>query len=200
MEPVVEYLRSARNRLWMKVVGERRGRLSIPIPRRTREHIIASLSVNFVERFFLENGHTVHKVDDDYGYDLVVTTYDLANQGAVEASSIYLQLKATDASDLFDADGVHTFPLQMKHYNQWTKEPLPVFVILYHAPTSKAYWQYLQGHVASGNAPRPKPGAKSIGLKIPASNEFNHSTVNYARERKQAILDQLQGKIRHELN
>ena len=44
--------------------------------RRTREHVIADLSVNFVERQVLLCGHTVERVRADYGYDLLLSTYD----------------------------------------------------------------------------------------------------------------------------
>ena len=44
--------------------------------RRTRQHVIASQSVNFVERFIVDAGHTAQRVEADYGYDLYVTTFD----------------------------------------------------------------------------------------------------------------------------
>ena len=45
--------------------------------RRTREHIIADLSVNHVERAILRAGHTTQRVLQDYGFDLYLTTYDV---------------------------------------------------------------------------------------------------------------------------
>jgi hypothetical protein len=46
-----------------------------PRKRRTREHVIADLSVHHVEGFILEEGHTAQRLDSDYGYDLVLFTY-----------------------------------------------------------------------------------------------------------------------------
>src|ERR1700712_5085304 len=63
--------------------------------RRTREHVIASLSVNFVERQALLCGDTVERVFNDYGYDLMLDTYD-AN-GEIEGGKIPIQVKASDA-------------------------------------------------------------------------------------------------------
>jgi hypothetical protein len=54
--------------------------------RRTREHVIASQSVNHVERFVIDEGYTAQRQDDDYGYDLHITTYD--DHGYVEPGSI----------------------------------------------------------------------------------------------------------------
>ena len=62
--------------------------------RRTRAHVIADLSVNHVEGFILNEGHTAQRLGSDYGYDLVLFTHD--EQGYLEPGAIYIQLKASD--------------------------------------------------------------------------------------------------------
>ncbi len=47
-----------------------------PRKQRTREHVIADQSVNHVERFIIDEGHTAQRMEKDYGYDLVLMTYD----------------------------------------------------------------------------------------------------------------------------
>jgi hypothetical protein len=47
-----------------------------PRKRRTRQHVIADQSVNHVERFIIEAGHVMHRLANDYGYDLVMMTFD----------------------------------------------------------------------------------------------------------------------------
>lgn len=69
-------------------------RKPIPRKRRTREHIIADLSVNHVERQVLLCGYTVERHRHDYGLDLLMSTYD--HNGEVENGEVRLQLKATD--------------------------------------------------------------------------------------------------------
>src|SRR5438309_953040 len=49
-----------------------------PRKRRTREHVIADLSVNHVERFVLRCGWTVQRTTHDYGIDLSMETYNAA--------------------------------------------------------------------------------------------------------------------------
>ena len=71
---------------------------SIPGKRQTREHVIADLSVDFVERQMLLCGHTVERPRHNYGYELYLTTYD-AN-GEPEDGEVRMQLKATDALPL----------------------------------------------------------------------------------------------------
>jgi hypothetical protein len=41
-----------------------------PRKQRTREHVIADLSVHYVEAFILWEGHTPYRLTPDYGYDL----------------------------------------------------------------------------------------------------------------------------------
>ena len=48
--------------------------------RRTREHIIADLSVNHLERFILTAGHVPATLTKDYGYDMAFFTHDSAGE------------------------------------------------------------------------------------------------------------------------
>ncbi len=66
----------------------------MPRKRRTRQHVIAALSTNHVERFIIEEGHTAQRLEFDYGYDLVMMTYDA--EGCAEPGLIYIQLKASE--------------------------------------------------------------------------------------------------------
>jgi hypothetical protein len=63
--------------------------------RRTREHIIADLSVNHVERFILQCGWTAQRISPDYGIDLIMETFD--TRGRIENGAVKFQLKATDS-------------------------------------------------------------------------------------------------------
>jgi len=63
--------------------------------RRTREHIIADLSVHHVEGFVLRCGWTVERTRHDYGIDLIMRTYRA--RGEVQNGEVFFQLKATDS-------------------------------------------------------------------------------------------------------
>jgi hypothetical protein len=62
--------------------------------RRTREHVIADLSINHVERFVLRCGWTVQRTSHDYGIDLVMETFN--EVGEPQNGRVLFQLKATD--------------------------------------------------------------------------------------------------------
>jgi hypothetical protein len=173
---------------------------ALPSPslkQRTREHIIAALSANSIERVFLEKGHTVLKTEQDYGIDLVVFTYD--KHGFVEAGNIYIQLKATDSPALSADKTFYSFSISTRDYNAWTIEPMPVILILYDASGNKAYWQYVQGYFEGNPSKRPKGRAESVAVRIPSRNLFDEKAVDYCCTKKQAVLSQLQGEIKHVL-
>jgi hypothetical protein len=65
-----------------------------PRKRRTRQHVIADLSVHHVEGFILEEGHTTQRLGSDYGYDLIVRTFD--DHGFIEPGAVYFQFKAME--------------------------------------------------------------------------------------------------------
>jgi hypothetical protein len=67
----------------------------MPRKKRPREHIIADLSVNFVERYIFLCGYSVERIEYNYGYDLQIFTYD--ENGEIENGQIYVQLKATNS-------------------------------------------------------------------------------------------------------
>ena len=67
---------------------------SLPRKRRTREHIIADLSVNHVERHVLLCGYVIERIRHDYGIDVAIYTFN--KKGEVEDDRILVQLKATD--------------------------------------------------------------------------------------------------------
>jgi hypothetical protein len=83
--------------------------------KRTRQHIIADLSVNFVERFIFEEGHTAQRLVSDYGYDLFMVTYD--DEGYPEPDLVYLQVKASD--NLAVKGDACVFDLDVRDYNLW---------------------------------------------------------------------------------
>src|SRR5437763_10649397 len=94
-----------------------------PRKRRTREHVIADLSMNFVERLIFENSYTAIRPTADYGYDLIMETYDEA--GFPEPDLVFLQLKATDHLGRFEREDSLFLQLDMRDCDRWTKTEIP---------------------------------------------------------------------------
>src|SRR6476661_7796379 len=110
--------------------------ISGPRKRRTRQHVIADLSVHHVEGFILEEGHTTQRLGSDYGYDLLVKTFD--EQGFIEPGTVYFQFKAMEK--LKKIGSSYIFDLDIRDYNLWMWEEEPVILILFDATEHRAFW------------------------------------------------------------
>ncbi len=158
-----------------------------PRKRRTREHIICDQSVNHVERFIIDAGHTPERVLTDYGYDLNMKTYDA--EGYVEPGSVYFQLKASETLPRSGTDVV--YDLDVRDVNLWLLEPLPVVLVLYEASRRRAYWLHVQAYFSERPARRPRSRAKTVRVRVPPRQKLTVRAVARMREIKQAALDQL---------
>jgi hypothetical protein len=148
-----------------------------PRKRRTRQHVIADLSVNYVERFIIEAGHTAQRLGPDYGYDLVMFTYD--EQGFVEPDSVFLQVKA---AEVLRASGpAYVFQLDIRDYNLWMMEKMPVILILFDATRRQAYWLDVQRYFHENAARQPKRGVKSVRVQVPKRQVVNRRALAQIR-------------------
>jgi hypothetical protein len=148
-----------------------------PRKQRTREHVIADLSVHHIEGFVLAEGHTAQRLERDYGYDLVLATYD--TDGYAEPGVIFVQLKAAEKLQTVGADRV--YDVDVRDYNLWTLERAPVILVLYDASKNRAYWLPIQRYFREDVARRPKKGAKTVRVRIPITQRVNRRAVAQIR-------------------
>jgi len=161
-----------------------------PRKQRTRQHVIADLSVHHVERFVLEQGYTAQRLSSDYGYDLLMSTFD--EQGYVEPGSIYFQFKA---KEVLVQTGMHyVYDVDIRDYNLWIREKMPVIFILFDASRRRAYWLAIQEYFRTDAARRPKKGARSVRVRVPRRQVVNGRVIAKMRELKWAALRQEQGE------
>lgn len=164
--------------------------------RRTREHIIADLSVNYVERFVLLCGHTVEKFSSDYGYDLILCTY--SDDGELENGNIYAQLKATDNIRLTGNGQSVSFTLKKKDLDTWLSEPLPVILIVYDATEDCAYWLYIQEYSENIKNFDIKKVKKYQNVSIPVENRVSKDSIRKFVKFKKNVLKQIyKNRIEH---
>ena len=76
--------------------------------------------MNHVERHVLACGYTVDRVEHDYGYDLVMHTYNDA--GEIDSGFIFFQVKATDALSVPTERGTIAFSLDVRDLALWLHE------------------------------------------------------------------------------
>jgi hypothetical protein len=153
--------------------------------RRTREHVIADLGVNFVERAVLECGYSVERKRADYGIDLLMDTYD--GRGEVENGQIKIQVKATDAiARTADGEAV-TQRVAVADLKAWLFDREPVVIVVYDAHADVAYWLDVQEYARAvgvdiGNA-------RTVSLRIPVANLWSRDAVRHLRVAKNRLED-----------
>ena len=156
-------------------------RFFAPRKQRTRQHVIADQSVNYVERFIIDEGHTAQMLEKDYGYDLLFSTYD--KQGYVEPGFSPLQLKAAESLQTVRAD--YIFDLDIRDYNLWMMETMPVILILFDASRRRAYWVHVQGYFREEATRQPRKGAKTVRVRVPMRQTVNRRAIATMRILKQ---------------
>jgi hypothetical protein len=175
---------------------------------RTREHVIADLSVNHVERFIFQCGSSCERVEHDYGIDLLMFTFDAG--GEIENGHVQLQVKATDNRRYHKDTETIACPVEMAHLWSWAGEPWPVILVRYDAAADRGYWLYVQPELESSNhrAVAP-PDADDAGIndgsreyatvRIPTGNRLDCEAVMRFRDFRDRVLKQVKGIIRHDL-
>jgi hypothetical protein len=162
-----------------------------PSKTRTREHVIADLSINHTERVVLLCGHTLEEFENDYGLDLMMYTYD--EGGALEEDLVFFQVKATDVLKVrADGRGV-VFRVARADLESWLRQTFPVILVVYDAQADVAYWLYVQAHFRQpGVSGRKRTGA-TVTLHVPRENVLNVQAVRRFRDFKAAVRAQVRG-------
>jgi len=149
--------------------------------RRTRQHIIADLSVNFVERLILRQGHVAERIAFDYGYDLTLRTF--TDSGEVEPGFVLLQLKASDSPTFVDDGKSLSLTLDTSDIEVWLQEPMPVIVVLFNAEKEEAYWIDVQSAV------RSTLDTSTVTVRISTEKRLSEQTIETFRRFKQAAIE-----------
>ncbi|MDJ0799015.1 MAG: DUF4365 domain-containing protein [Calothrix sp. MO_167.B12] len=163
--------------------------------RRPREHIIADLSVNHVERYVFLCGYSVERIEYDYGFDLVIFTYDAS--GEIENGQIYLQLKARDSLRVLADRETIAFSLKRSDLQLWLLEPMPCILIVYDAQKNVSYWLYLQAYFESLEGFDLSTIGETFTVRLSKTNILNEEVIKKFAKYRDDVLRQLQGVIRH---
>jgi hypothetical protein len=164
--------------------------------RRTREHVIADLSANYVEKQALLCGFSVERVRHDYGIDLILFTYDA--HGEVESGKVFLQLKATDRVRWVAKGAFLGFRLDRADLHAWLTEFQPVILVVYDAPADQAYWLYVQAYFAKLPGFKLERAGKTVRVRLPRTNVLDPDAIRTFARYRDLIVAQFEGRVSHE--
>jgi hypothetical protein len=152
-----------------------------PRKRRTREHVIEEMSVNFLERKVLERGHMlVHAPQREYGWDATMFHFS-PDTGEIENGEVRIQLKATDHLDSKRKYATCRIQTKDLRYWYWEEQQIPLVLVLYDAQRHCGFWvairQYLDQRISEVD-----PDQQTIELQIPWTNRVTVRAIDRFRE------------------
>jgi hypothetical protein len=80
------------------------------------------------------------------------------------------------------------FDVDIRDYNLWLKEKMPVILILYEASWRRAYWLAMQEYFGQNPSRRPRKGAKTIRVHVPLQQRVNRRAIEKFRAMKWAVI------------
>ncbi len=164
-----------------------------PRKRRTREHVIADLGVNHLERHILLCGHTPQRITHDYGYDLSMITY--SRGGEVEGGWVYFQVKATNRLPLLKDKKTRSWTVSRRDLRLWLSEMYPVILVVYHATRDRAYWLDVQEYFLGPNGPALFSPGETLNVRLSTTQMLDRRSIRQIARRKQRVHEQQHGRI-----
>jgi Domain of unknown function (DUF4365) len=155
---------------------------------RTREHVLADLSANYVEKQALLCGFSAERVRLDYGIDLMVQTFN--RRGEVENGWLPFQLKGTDRIRLVDAGRAVSCRLERADLRHWLNETLPVILALYDARADLAYWLFVRRYFAALPAFDLNRAGERLSVAIPRGNVLDRTAMRQLAREKNVLLEE----------
>jgi hypothetical protein len=154
--------------------------------RRTREHVLADLSANHVEKQALLCGFAVERVRLDYVIDLMVQTFN--RRGEVENGWIPFQLKGTDRIRLVAGGSAVSCRVERADLRHWLNERQPVVLALYDARADVAYWLFVRGYFAGLAGFDINRAPERVSVSIPRQNVLGRAAMRHLARQKNTLL------------
>jgi hypothetical protein len=160
---------------------------------RTREHVLADLSINHVERQILLCAFAVNRMHTDYGIDLLMLTYTPG--GEVENGHVLFQVKATDSLQPLKEGTSIAVRIEVADLKLWQDEWMPVILAVYDGQKNRAYWLYMQEYIEQRNVSGEDVLADQhrVTVRIPVKNRLNRSAIERFAKLRQRHVDMLKG-------
>jgi hypothetical protein len=154
--------------------------------------VLADLGINHVERQVLLCGCSVQRIYSDYGYDLVLSSFNA--QGEIEGGNVFFQVKATDHLPLL-ADGVTvSWVVSRRDLRLWLHEAYPVILVVYDGRRDRGSWLHVQAYFAQQPSADLFLAGESINVHLPVTGRLNRRSVQGIIQRKNVFHAAIVGR------
>ena len=135
-------------------------------------------------------GHTADEPHRDYGYDVLVTTYNYRGDatfsaGEIENGHVFIQLKATDTLKVLADHVTLSCRIQRKHLDLWMTEVSPVYLVVYSVPDDTAYWLHMQPYLNAKSLVLPTIEQEEVVVHLSKFNVVTAEAIDDFRNTKQ---------------
>ena len=165
--------------------------------RRTREHVLADLSANYVEKQALLCGFGADRVRLDYGIDLMVQTF--TRRGEVENGWLLFQLKGTDRIKAVEGGNAVACRIERADPRHWLNERQPVILALYDGRADLAYWVFVKAYFDGLPGFDLARCAERVTVRIPRANVLDRGAMTTLARLKNELAARNREKIIHAL-
>jgi hypothetical protein len=90
------------------------------------------------------------------------------------------------------------FDLDVRDYNLWMLELMPVVLALFDVSRRRAYWLPVQRYFRQDPSRQPQKAAKTVRVHVPRRQAVSRLAVAKTRTFKQEFLNRLSGVINHD--
>lgn len=156
---------------------------------RTREHVLADLSVNHVERQVFRCDWSVERVIRDYGIDLVLFTYNGA--GEADEGHVLVQVKAAERTRRIAGGRSIAFRVSRSDLRRWLAEPMPLILVVYDAAADAAWWLYVQNYFRSRPSFDLFNAGQTVTLHVPVAQGLTPAAVRQFGQFRDNVLAHL---------
>jgi hypothetical protein len=155
---------------WQQWGGKRKSR--------PRQHVIAEMGVNFLERLVLRRGHQLQRVPGpEYGTDALMLHFSPETR-EIENGWIEFQVKATDELKILERGKSVACTVDLAHVHYWYWEVgHPFILVLYDASRHRAYWVHIQDYVDNHRI----DDCQTLTVHIPVRNKLTVSAIDRFR-------------------
>jgi hypothetical protein len=128
-----------------------------------------------VERHVLLCGHTVQRFHPDYGYDLILSSFN--ERGEAEGGVVFFQVKATEELPLLKDGKTISWPIDRRDIPLWLNESFPVLLVVYDARRNRGFCLHLQKYLAA--VPQPELFARraTFNVHLPITHRVNGRAI-----------------------
>ena len=152
--------------------------------RRTREHVIEEMSVNFLERQVLRRSHQLQiPARREYGCD--ATMFHFGKNGELESGEVRFQLKATDKLKVVAKGQFISHPVDIRDLHYWSfksDRSYPFILVLYDAQRHRGFWLDVQNYVDEIRLDVEETDQETVTVRIPSSNRVTLAAIDRFRQ------------------